>query len=99
MSLRNEKIKLITKIVKGSTTSDQETEVYAEKKAVNYREFYAAQQVGLNPRLVFSVDLLDYEAAVVEREPTEIIFNGRRYVIIRVYESASSIELTVSNAV
>lgn len=100
MIVRNESVELITKVVTDAEVKEITTEVFAEKKGVTYREFYAAQQVGMNPRVIFSVDALDYRSAIISgQEPGELIYDKRKFVIVRVYENSNDVELTVSNFV
>ena len=66
------------------------------------KEFYAAVEVGINPQYVFEVDIDEYLAAVQtvgdkKIRPTELIFDGEKFNIIRTYEKVGGImELTVS---
>lgn len=95
----NDRITLITKIINGAEVDELKTELFAEKKPISFREFYAAQQVGIVPRHIFAVDLLDYESTIIDgQEPTEVIYKSRRFVIKRQYEKADCIELTVEVA-
>lgn len=90
--MRNEIIKLIAKTATGKTVSENASTVLAEKKSVGRKEFYAAYAAGLNPKLVFRVDSLDYEAA---HDPVMVEYCGKRYNIIRAYDDGDEVELTV----
>lgn len=94
--MRNEVIKIICKQVSGSTVTENSYEVFAEKKSVSRSEFYAAYQVGLNPRYMFDIDTDDWLwiSAQNDNDPTEIEYNGKRYTIIRSYERHASTEVT-----
>ena len=96
--MRNEEITLIAQICTGATVNPKETVVFAEKKSVRQSEFYAAAAapVGLKPELVFLVALVDFEEAATEQyDPAEIIYNERRYNIIRTYCKGADVEITV----
>ena len=90
--MRNDIVKLITKSCTGATVERRETEVFAEKKSVRQSEFYAAQQVGLNPSLVFVVDIRDFESV---EDPVEVIYNEKTYTVIRTYCIGENVEITV----
>ena len=90
--MKNEIITLITKSCTGATVELKETEVFAEKKSVRQSEFYAAQQVGLNPSLVFVIDIRDFESV---KAPVEVIYNEETYTVIRTYCIGENVEITV----
>lgn len=90
--MKNEIIKLITKSCTGATVEHKETEVFAEKKSVRQSEFYAAQQVGLNPSLVFVIDVRDFESV---KAPVEVVYNEETYTVIRTYCTGENVEITV----
>ena len=90
--MRNDVITLISKSCTGATVSQKKMTVFAVKKSVRQSEFYAAQQVGLNPSAVFEIDVRDFETA---SEPTELIHNDKHYTIIRTYEKEETVEITV----
>lgn len=95
--MRNEQIILNTKVVSGEDVNVVGTTVFAEKKSVKRSEFYAAYQVGLNVKHAFEVDADDYAFASVNGEdPTELIYNGKRYVIVRAYEKDGLVEVVVT---
>ena len=94
--MRNEVIALIAKSCTGATVETKEATVFAEKKSVRQSEFYAAATVGLKPELVFLVDEQDFTLAATEQyDPAEIIYNERRYNIIRTYCKGADVEITV----
>lgn len=100
--VHNDEATLITLMADGSTVDRIETSVFCTRKSVNYKEFYAAVEVGMNPTYVFEVDIDEYIAAVKVQgdkkiRPTEIIFDGEKFNIVRTYEKVGGIiELTVS---
>jgi hypothetical protein len=100
--VHNDEATLITLAASGSTVNRIETPVFCGKKSVGYREFYAAIEVGMNPTYVFEMDVDEYEQACsveneVRRIPTELIYGGAKYNIIRTYEKPDgTIEVTVS---
>lgn len=100
--LHNDEAKLVTLVATGSKVVRNETEVFCGRKSVGYREFYAAIEVGLNPSYVFEMDVDEYERACsVEggkrQIPTELIYDGAKYNIIRTYEKPDgTIEVTTS---
>ena len=97
---RNDQATLITITAAGSVLSETRTTLFCGKKSVRYGEFYAATQVGINPKILLEFDLGDYENAYVTtndgtQEPTELEFRGQRYNIIRTYEPDNyTIEVT-----
>lgn len=94
--MRNEVITLIAKSCTGATVTPKKTEVFAEKKSVRQSEFYAAAAIGLKPELVFLVDEQDFTLAGTEQnDPAEIIYNERRYNIIRTFCKGADVEITV----
>lgn len=73
---------------------DQETkrEVYAKKKSIKRSEFYAANQNGIKADIAFIIRIFEYEGEQL------LEHNGKRYKIIRSYETSSEmIELTCSD--
>lgn len=90
--MRNETIKLISRQADGKNVSENASTVFAEKKSVGRAEFYAAYAAGLNPKLIFSVDSLDYETA---GDPVMVEYKGRRYNIVRAYDNGDEVELTI----
>lgn len=100
--VHNDEAKLVTLTANGSAVTRTETPVFCTKKSVSYKEFYAAVEVGINPTYIFEVDIDEYIAAVItvndkKIRPTEIIFEGEKFNIVRTYEKVGGlIELTVS---
>lgn len=90
--MRNDVITLVTKKVEGASIESVKKQVFAEKKSVRQSEFYVAYQVGLNPSLVFVVDVRDFENTL---EPTEVIYNDKTYTIIRTYCTGATVEIIV----
>ena len=99
--IHNDEATLVTLTASGATVTKTETSVFCGRKSVGFREFYAAIQAGLNPTYVFEMDVDEYEnACITENEarriPTELIYRGARYNIIRTYEPTDgTIEVTV----
>lgn len=100
--IHNDEAKLVTLTATESQVIRTETSVFCGKKSVGYREFYAAVEVGLNPSYIFEMDTDEYEQAVittngVRQIPTELIYGGAKFNIIRTYEKPDgTIEVTVS---
>ena len=100
--IHNEEVTLLTYSASDSTLNATETTVFCGKKSVGFREFYAAIQVGINPIYVFEMDVDEYESACsvisnVKHIPTELMYGGAKYNIIRTYEKPDgTIEVTVS---
>ena len=99
--IHNDEVTLVTKTASGATVTSTETTVFCGRKSVGYREFYAAIQAGINPTYVFEMDVEEYEQACstlneVRHIPTEVLYQGVRYNIIRTYEPTDgTIEVTV----
>ena len=101
---RNDQATLVTVQANGATVTRTEKTLFCAKKSVAYSEFYAATQVGINPKYIFVFDLDDYENSFVtvsigdeiqRIRPTELIYRGEKYNIIRTYETHYEIEVTV----
>lgn len=99
--IHNDQCTLVSVFATGPTVTRQEKTVYCAKKSVNYKEFYAATQVGLNPSYVFEIDTMEFEDAFgtvgqTRIRPTELIYNNEKFNIIRTYEpNRYLIEVTV----
>lgn len=103
--LHNDEATLITKTASGPTVTPHETTAFCGRKSVTYKEFYAAVEAGLNPQYILEFDYDEFEnACVVTGEPpnqkkhfpTEVIYDGCRYNIIRRYEpSDGTVEVTI----
>lgn len=100
--IHNDEAKLVTLTASDSTITRTETTVFCGRRSVGYREFYAAIEVGLNPTYIFEMDVDEYEQACstsggVRHIPTELIYAGAKYNIVRTYEKLDgTIEVTVS---
>lgn len=103
--VHNDEAKLVTLTASGATVTRNEKTVFCGKRSVTYKEFYAAVQVGINPSYIFEFDLSEYESAFVKvneeggtvkvYRPTELIFEGEKFNIIRTFETTEhKIEVT-----
>lgn len=63
----------------------QEVPLLARVKSVNRNEFYLAGQAGLRPEMIFEIHAIEYSGEM------ELIFEGKRYSIIRTYQSGQDI--------
>ncbi len=103
--VHNDQATLITKTASGATVTESTKTLFCGKKSVRYSEFYAATQVGVNPQYTFEFNTEEYETAIVttgegvtlkKHRPTELIYDGERFNIIRTYEpDVYTIEVTV----
>lgn len=103
--MRNDEATLVTITRNKAVLTRHEKTLFCGKKSVRGSEFYAATQVGINPKYVLEFDLDEYESSFIEvvdgqrtftQEPTEVIYNGQTYNIIRTYEPDNyTIEVTV----
>lgn len=105
--IHNSQATLITLTASGATVTRNEKTVFCGKRSVTYKEFYAAVQVGINPSYIFEFDINEYESAFVKvtetggtvkiYRPTELIFEGEKFNIVRTFETTNhTIEVTVS---
>lgn len=102
--VHNDESKLVTLVANGPQITRVETPVWCTKKSVSYKEFYAAVEVGMNPTYIFEMDIDEYAAAVLKDEasgkkirPTELVYDGEKFNIIRTYEKIGGLmEITVS---
>jgi SPP1 family predicted phage head-tail adaptor len=62
-------------------------DIFANKKSVRSSEFYQASQSGYRLDLMFEIRSIDFE------NETYLVFNGKRYEIIRTYDKGENIEL------
>lgn len=91
--IRAEEIQLISKAPStGGIFDERETTlrtVMAEARSIGMREMYTAMSQGLNPSITFTLTLAqDYN------DERELLWNGKRYKIIRTYVNGDGIELT-----
>ena len=69
-------------------------DVFAKVKSIGQNEFYMAQSSGLKPELKFVIaDYLDYQ-----NEP-ELMFNNRKYQVLRTFRKEISLEITAAGGV
>ena len=67
------------------------TTVYWRVKSVTRAEFWRAFSNGIEPSLIFEIsDYADYNGQKV------VIYNGKRYRVVRTYVDAHAVELTVA---
>lgn len=72
------------------TITETETQVYCGVKSVTRSEYYSAFSSGLSPEWVLVISNTgDYNG---ERE---VVFNGKRCRVIRVYNAGDTVELTI----
>lgn len=103
--MHNDEATLVTLTTSGAQVTRNETLLFCGRKSVGFREFYAAVEVGLTPQYIFEFDVDEFESACVttgtapdltKHFPTELIYNGCKYNIIRTYEKTDGvIEVTV----
>ena len=71
-----------------------ETDIYCGIKSIGRNEFYTAAKSGLKPELIFVINNYEYSGE------KEIIFEGKRYKVIRTYLIGfEEIELTCEKVV
>ena len=70
---------------------EKQRPVYANKKSVGYNEFYRAAEAGYTVELKFEIRSEEYEGETMAE------YDGRRYRILRAYETTDIIELTLSD--
>lgn len=56
-------------------------EVFAERKSVNMKEFYMAQQTNLRPEIIIILQELDYEGE------QKVRYNNVEYYVVRIYNA------------
>jgi SPP1 family predicted phage head-tail adaptor len=77
-----------------AVSTDLTTQVFCNKKSVRQSEFYQAHATGLKPELMFEVRSVDYAGQ------QELIFNTKKYLVIRTYSKNDEIiELVCSGLV
>lgn len=101
----NDEATLVTLTAVDSQVTRTETTLFCGRKSVTYKEFYAAVQAALTPQYIFEFDVDEFESAcvttgtapnAVKHKPTELIYEGCKYNIIRTYEPPTGmIEVTV----
>ena len=86
----------VIKIVCVKETKNEDTDLlvkeelinnaYCQVKKVRMSEFYAGQQSGIRPTLQFTTRTCDFfHNAEVETDVTYIIYNNRKYNVLRTY--------------
>ena len=103
--IHNDEATLVTLTAVESQLTRTEKTLFCGRKSVTFKEFYAAVEVGLNPQYIFEFDFDEFESAcvttgtapnAVKNFPTELIYNGCKYNIIRTFEPKPGvIEVTV----
>lgn len=91
--IRAEVIQLVAEDPGAHGVFDSVTEtartVFAEIRSVGYSEFYAAKSAGIEPSIVFVLaDYAEYDGEKI------VLFDGKRYRVVRTYTNAQTIELT-----
>lgn len=67
--------------------------VFADVRSVGSAEFYRAKSNGLSPSLVFDLsNFAEYQGEKI------VLYNGKRYAVIRTYVNGEKIEITVEEA-
>ena len=70
--------------------TNKDREVFAQLRSIGQSEFYQAQADGLKPELKFILaDYLD------DQGEKEVLYDGKRYSVLRTYRDGHKIELTV----
>lgn len=71
------------------TITETSRDVFAEIRSVGYNEYYAAKSAGIEPSIVFVLtDYMEYGGEKI------VLFNDRRYRVVRTYTNSQTIELT-----
>lgn len=86
-------ITLLTKVIITNEYLQEEinytqTKILAIKKSVGRREFYLAKQTELQPTILFEINAFEYDGQ------EELLFNDKKYKIIKTYEKNNMLELT-----
>lgn len=68
-------------------------EAFASKKSIRQSEFYQAQAAGLKPSIAFDVRSMEYN------DEKLLEYEGKRYRIMRTYESGEFTELICEGVV
>lgn len=92
--IRDDVLYLVTESPTGHGVFDDPEEVltlcYCRVESVTRNEYYRAMSNGIEPQLVFVLsEYADYNGQKI------VIYNNKRYRVIRTYVSDNSIELTV----
>lgn len=75
------------------TATETRVMVYCQVESVGRAEFYRAQANGLLPRYVLKLsEYADYAGEKI------VIYEGRRYRVLRSYVTAQAVELTIGEA-
>lgn len=99
--MRDEIIEVLTQYNDGTGIKKSKKTIFAEKKSVAREEFYKAYASGVTPKMIFSMDQLDYKSCNVYVEgkkfkPTHIIYDGETFMIVRDFEiGIHNVEVTV----
>ena len=69
-----------------------EKTIYAEVKSVGFGEYYEGLRAGIKASMIFKVNMVDFslsktvEDITTYYKPTQIIYNGTAYNIVRQYK-------------
>lgn len=75
------------------TPTETQRLAYCTVRSVGMQEFYRAKELGLEPSVVFVLaERADYEGEKV------VIWEGRRYDVVRTYINGDAIEITCEEA-
>ena len=75
------------------TRTESTRDVFAEIRSVGYTEFYTAKSAGIEPSIVFVLtDYMEYGGEKI------VLFDDKRYRVVRTYTNGQTIELTCEEA-
>ena len=69
-----------------------EKTIYADVKSVGFGEYYEGLRAGIKASMLFRVNMVDFyladtvEGVTTEYKPTQIVYNGTTYNIVRQYK-------------
>lgn len=91
---------LLWEVVENGELVEKSQPVFVTEGSVTRQEFYASQQSGMNPSIVFTLNTIDYDLTKhLEQDTnkplyaTNIQVDGAEYGIIRTYKPKDSEEI------
>lgn len=71
----------------------EELEIYCNESSVYSRDFYSANNIGLKPECVLSINCFEYDGQ------KKVVYKNQLFEVLRTYKRGNEIELTVGEKI